>query len=326
MINLLVKRLLGKEIVFYAKHRQTHPLVNNTFNRRTYLFIESTTIWKYIPFKNEDKRKHKIMYFILQCLRPKYIVSINWISRSENLFKVWTASNPGSKFIVVQHGAYVGGVVNNKPHKYTNCDIFLTWGPYFVKQFKKNNSHKKVEILNFGNPVYNQFDRSILEYRKEKTNKILLLPTALNNKDIQPFYNLIKRLLALNFKVVVKAHNRQGREKNIDGSLKYPVIVGVEMIEGDLSKILQMNDYDFIISDHSTSLLDAIFFKNKVIYFDPNNSSKGYTTNYSIYLKNLYLENLLEINGNSLYHWINLEKQEELFENMITIGNNKLVI
>ena len=69
-------------------------------------------------------------------------------------------------------------------HKYTQCDIFLTWGPYFVEKFKANNSAKNVKIISFGNSIYNKFDRSKFSYKENKSNKILLLPTALDKENI----------------------------------------------------------------------------------------------------------------------------------------------
>lgn len=322
MFNKIIKLLTGKEIILYNKHRQVAPLVTNGFNRKKFWFIPIGIIWKYIPFKTSDKRKHRIMYFLLNCIHPKYILSMNWQSQRESLYKVWTNRNSNSKFIVVQHGAYVGGIVTDIPHKFTKCDIFLTWGSYFVEQFKAYNSLKKVEIVNFGNPIYNMYDRENFEYKDNNSNKVLIIPTALDKNDILHFYELLKRLKDVGFQVVVKEHNKQGKEKDINDNLKYPSIEGVNKITGELYSILKDNDYDFIISDHSSSLLDTIFFKNKVIYFDPNNNTKGYTTNYSKYLTNLYLNDLNSMNKHSFYELVDLENQELLFGNMITTGTN----
>ncbi|WP_323027646.1 hypothetical protein [Gelidibacter japonicus] len=324
MINFIINFISNKEIILYEKHRQTMPLVSNTFNRKRFWFIPIGIIWKYIPFKTTDKRKHKIMYFILNCVQPKYILSMNWISKRESLYKVWTTKNTNSKFMVVQHGVYTGGIVRDIPHKYIKSDIFLTWGSFFVEQFKAYNSLKKVEIVNFGNSIYNTFNRKEFEYRKYNSDKVLLLPTALDEKDILLFYNLIDRLKDLNFLLVVKPHNKQGKEKDEKDNLKYPNIEGVNIITGDLYSILQNNEFDFIVSDHSSSLLDAIFFKNKVIYFDPNNSINGYTTQYSKYLANLYSQDYSKLDRGFFEGFINIENQEALLSEMVRIGNNQI--
>lgn len=324
MINRLVRIATGKDIILYDKHRNTTPLAKNLYNKQKFRFVDIGLIWKCIPFKSTDKRKHRVMYLVLSIVRPKYIFSMNWLTKRESLYKVWTAKHPGSKFIVVQHGAYAGGVVTDTPHKFTKCDIFLTWGPFFTREFTKSNFKKNVNIISFGNSVYNEFDRESFSYKKSITNKILLLPTALTYNNLPPFVALIKKLHELDFEVVLKEHGKQGIEKDKNGIIKYPPITGVRKLMGNLYSILQNNDFDFIIADHSTSLLDAIFFKNKVLYFDPSNNSGGYITNYSKFLYNLYLENIQTVDRNTFYSLIDEKRQEELFTNMVHIGDNKI--
>lgn len=324
MINYLCKLSSGKEIILYDNHRQIAPLVSNSKNKTKYWFFDIGLIWKYIPFKTIDKRKHKVMFFILSFIQPKYIISMNWLTPRESLYKVWTGKNAKSKFIVVQHGVYVGGVVTDIPHKYTKCDIFLTWGPYFVNQFVGYNSLKNVKILSFGNSIYNTYNRDSFSYKSAKSSKVLLLPTALDAKNLIPFNNLIKRLQQLHFKVTVKEHAKQGSENDKNGNFKYPSIENVAVITNPLYPILQHNDYDFIIADHSSSLLDAIFFKNKVLYCDPNNFNNGYMTQYSNYLTNIFVRDYSVINKNYFENSINIVNQETLFAKMVTTANNEL--
>lgn len=327
MLNKLVKWATGKDIILYQKHsRHTQPLISDMNNRQRFWFIEIGVIWRFIPFKSTNKRKYKIMYLILQWMHPKVILDCNWITKNQILYKVWAAKNPDSKFVVLQHGVYAGGKVIAVSHKYAHCDIFLTWGTYFVDIFKEYNSQNKVDIVCFGNTIYNGFDRTNFTYKENKTNKILLLPTALDHKNILHFYDLLERLTDLKFDIEVEEHYKQGKEKNKDGTLKYPSIEGVKKITGPLYQILLNNEYDFIISDHSTALLDAIFFKQKVVYFDPTNISKGYNTNYSSYLANLYSEKLTEIDKDEIYSLINIENQEKLISDMIFFGDNRLDI
>ena len=163
------------------------------------------------------------MYFILNLIRPKYILTMNWITKRESLYKVWTAKHSNSKFIVVQHGSYVGGFVTDIAHRYAKCDVFLTWGSYFVTEFSKYNDRKKVNIIPFGNPIYNSIDRANYSYKTNSLNKVLLLPTALNNENVNYLYSLIEKLNQLQIEVVVKTHGKQGnKELNNDGTFKYP--------------------------------------------------------------------------------------------------------
>ncbi|MEZ7509751.1 hypothetical protein QO190_12265 [Cloacibacterium sp. Arc13] len=325
MINSLFQFITKKQIILYNKHRSTLPIVLNKKNHSKFYFWDIDLLWKFIPFKTSDKRKHIVMYIFLNIINPKYILSKNWISIRESLYKIWTSNHESSKFIVVQHGSYVGGVVTDIPHKFTKCDVFLTWGEYFVEQFNSYNSRKKVSIVKFGNPIFNNYNRDNYHYSNKRTNKILILPTALDKLNLEFFYSLINKLRELQFDITIKTHGKQGNsEKNSDGSPRFPKINNTDCLTGPLYPLLQNNDYDFIISDHSTSLLDAVFFKNKVIYFDPNNKVKGYTTNYSKYLVNLFEANLESLTKDDFYNLVSVEKQEQLLENMIFSGNNEL--
>jgi hypothetical protein len=326
LINSIVKYISGKEIILYDKHRQTKPLASNEINKKKYFFIDVGMIWKNIPFKTSDKRKHRIMYFLLTIINPKFIISVNWISARESLYKVWTKKHTKNKFIVIQHGAYVGGVVIDLDidHRYTKCDVFLTWGQYFTNEFTKLNSLKKVKIINFGNSIYNTYNRGLSSYKNNNNNKIVVLPSALDEENTIHFSALIKKLQELKFEVILKEHGKQGTEKDDKGVFKYPSLEGVTKLSGDLYTILENNDFDFIISDHSSSLLDAVFFKNKILYFDPNNEWKGYKTNYSNYLINLFNTDLVNATKNTFYELISLENQELLLNDMVYKGTNNI--
>jgi len=323
MVNYIFKKVSGKELIMYDRHRNTAPIADHADNRKDFMFWSLGNIWKCIPLKNKHKLKHRIMYGILTILNPKYILSMNWISKRESLYKVWTAKRPKSQFIVVQHGGYVGGFVTDIPHRYTKCDVFLTWGPYFTEQFKGYNSLKNVEILSFGNPVYNAYNREVFGYKQSQSHKILLLPTALDEPNVKHIQVLIKKLSALNFRVTLKEHAMQGTSKDAHGNLRFPSIEGVEKKQGNLYHLLQNNDFDAVICDHSSSLLDVIFFKNKVLYFDPNNN-KSYKTRYSQYLENLFTQDLDTMTAKNLYDLINIPQQELLLNDMLFSGNNIL--
>ncbi len=156
MLNYICKYLLKKEVVLYVLHRQTLPIINNPINKQKFVFINVMYLWRIFPLPGKYKLKFKIMYLILNIISPKYIIDINWVSKWESLYKVWTKKHQKSKFIVIQHGGYVGGIIKDNAHKYTKCDVFLTWSEYFTNLFKEYNKGKKTEIVTFGNTVYNK--------------------------------------------------------------------------------------------------------------------------------------------------------------------------
>ena len=316
MLNSFLSFLVNKEIVCYNKHRQTIPIVRDQTNRSRFVFINIAPIWGLIPIKATNKLKYGVMNLFFEILQPKYLLDINWINRRQAFYKLWTQKKKDSKFIVVQHGSYIGGVVTDHAHRYTNCDIFLTWGDYFSNIFQEYNSLKKTRILSFGNSVYNLHDRSSFTYSQKRNHRILFAPSAMNFERGKKFNELIKRLLEFGFEVSIKEHNQQ-LEKFIDRK-------GITIEENNIVLILKSQSYDLVLTDHSSVLLDAIHFKNPVLFISPPDST------FSAYNKNNFSENLsnsyetIQSLGRKedLYHLLNIENQEKLYSDMVKPGNN----
>ena len=327
MLNFIIKMLFKKKIILFTKHRQTLPIINNYINKRHFIFINLIYLWRLIPISGKFKIKYKLMYLILNIINPKYILTINWISKWESLYKVWTKNHPSSKFIVVQHGSYWGGIVIDVKHRYTKCDIFLTWGNYFTQIFDNYNKSKNVKIISFGNPVYNQFERNKIRPKNNNNGKILLMFTSVESYQIEYYNRIIHHLKQLGFDIYLKPHNFQGKKVKINKEeILFPNIMGVKKIEDDTISLLNENDFDFIVSDISTVLLDAIFFKNKVIFFAPNQKYRENNKNrYSEYLENIYFRMDEIKEKKDLYKFINFEAQEKLLKEMVDKGNNLLI-
>jgi len=325
MLNFVCKYILKKDIVLYKPHRQTFPIISNEINQSNYIFINLYSIWKLIPFSSKNKMKFKVMYLILNIINPKLIIDINWITIWESLYLVWTKNHKKSKFIVVQHGSYVAGVVNDVAHKYTKCDVFLIWGNYFKELFENYNKNKRTQIISFGNPVYNTKNRDNLRYSNNNTGNVLIAPSAINQERLSFYSDLFKKIEMLGFNVFVKTHAKQGTNKILSGNkISYPVLEGVNVIDKNLEEVLKKNNFDFIISDHSTSLLDAIFFKNKVLYFSPMNHKEITENHYSKYLVNIFDDYKKFKTKEEIYSLLSIKNQESLFSSMINAGDNIL--
>lgn len=320
MINKLINFLFKKEIILYTEHRQTLPLLQNKENRSGFFFINMSPLWKLIPFRSYDKRKYRIMYLVLSIIHPKYIIDINWISPYNSLYKLWTKNNNNSKFVVIQHGSYVGGVVTDVAHRYTKCDIFLTWGEYFTKLFSHYNSGKKVEIINYGNTIYNGFNRDDFHYREtSKIQRILIAPSGVKDERLDAIYTLYKKLKELDFEVSIKLHNFQER--------RFGKIEGIPTDSRNPFAILKDQEYDLIVTDHSSLMLDAIFFKNKVLFFSKESSlMPAYTNNqYLKYLDN-QIDNLLNVTTKEeVFSFLSIDKQERLLSSLVFVRSNSLI-
>src|SRR5690606_33488183 len=133
----------------------------------------------------------------------------NWISISHSLYMVYTKNRPDSKFIVVQHGTYIGGIVTDIAHKYAKCNIYYTWGDYFTRMFSEYNQRKSVKIEAFGNPVYNQFQRNDFSYKDGFAECVLLAPSATSGKRLEYWLELGSLLADIGMKVSFKGHKFQ---------------------------------------------------------------------------------------------------------------------
>ena len=196
---------------------------------------------------------------------------------------------------------------------------FLTWGNYFTELFQNYNAGKRVKITSFGNPIFNQFDRSIYRYNEEKIVKILLVPSVIKKERLNALLSFSHHLKNKGYSVVLKEHKLQN---------KYGVeIADFAKENGNIIELLSERKYDLVITDHSSVLLDAIFFKNRVLIFSAPDSTEGFSKNiFSDYLGNLYDDydfKQKQLNVDISLK-VNLKQQEDLFQSMIYLSDNNL--
>lgn len=319
MISKLFSFFLKKELVLINYHRQTIPLIKNNYNKNHFYFLSVSKLWSLIPFNYDNKWKLKIMYFTLSLLSPKYIIDINWINNTHSLYFLWTKKNPESKFIVIQHGSYIGGIVTDIAHKYTKCDVFFTWGDYFTDIFKKYNPEKNCLIKTFGNPVYNSSPRPENKQLSIKNKSILVAPSAIPDKQIIYYKELICNLKKEGFNVDVREHAMQVK---LYGSIHNSTYYSNER------KAINWSEYDCCITDISSLLLDAIHFKTKVVFFAPLNGDyiNPEKTFYGKNLLNAFPSLLTDSSQKNILRFINTNMQELMYGQMIHKGDNHLIL
>jgi hypothetical protein len=316
MLNAIIYSLVGKNIVFYNKHRQTalFPLTNNA----KYLFIDPKFLFKStFIFGRKSKLRYRVMAAILTLFSPVYIIDINWIARQQTLYLQWCKRNRHSKFIVLQHGTYVGGVITDIPHRYAKCNVLLCWSNYFFNEFMRYNVGKEISIRVWGNPIYNGHNRERLTYKMADPETILIATSVVTGTRKAKLEEFIGRLTAMGFKVLVKEHSFQRKlSTGIDAG---------EEIHDELYSVLSTQRYDLVVSDVSTSLLDSIFFKNRTLFFSPFGELVAYTENiYADFMTNIANDAVrITCKEDLLYH-IDVERQEELLRFLVTPGNNRL--
>ncbi|PKD43269.1 hypothetical protein [Rhodohalobacter barkolensis] len=313
MINWLVKKITGKQIVFVHRHRNTIPIIEDNQNR--YIFFDPGFIWKSMGIVGkQNKLRYRLMYLFLSLVKPVWIISFNWLDKLESLYLVW-ANDHQRQFIVVQHGIYYGGIMRDIQEKYIKCNIMLVWSDYFRKMFLKNNPKKEFRCISFGNPVYNQYNRKCIEYSENPGDRILLVPSLTKGHRLEILNKLIENLLHLDFEVTIKEHYLQSRETK-------PILTeGCIKTEGDdfhLYRLVRSQKYDVVITDVSTAMTDSIFFKNRVIYFSPEFDGIDYNDNvYEEYLPNI-AHSFDQLRSRSeLFSHIDLEAQEQLLKRLV---------
>ena len=299
-----------KELIIYEDHRNIKDVLAT--NKNYYRFINLkhlhrlAKLFSAVCLRNKEKAYAKYLYWLLFILNPKYILVCNWLSPKQKIFYLFSKQTH-TKLIVVQHGAYVGGLVRND-HRYLKCDKFLVWGPYFKKLFNDYNKNREDDIVIFGNPLYNKYDRSKFRYPETQT-RILVAFSFIKTEDLDLYWKMIDQLFSVKSNISVKYHVFQKEKINYT---KLPEV------KGSFENIV--NDFDIVIADHSTVFLDAIFFKKPVIYIS-NNTTENL---YEKYLGNSF--HTIRSGSFNLDELINIEKQEALFSYMVTMGNNDLDI
>jgi hypothetical protein len=317
MINWIVKKLTGKEIVFVHRHRNTIPIVED--NRDKFIFFDPSFVWMLMGVVGRRRKlRYRMMYRFLSLVKPVWIIHFNWLDQLESLYLVW-ANNHEKQFVVVQHGIYYGGIMRDIPEKYIKCNVMLVWSDYFREMFLDNNPQKDFRCISFGNPIYNQYERSLFEYPEKIGNKVLLAPSLVKGNRLKRYYALIEKLLQYGFDVSIKEHYKQAIDSE---SIQ---VAGCHKTDGDdfhLYRLLKSQEFGIVITDVSSAMTDIIFFKNRVIYFSPEFNGVDFNKNmYSEYLPNLN-DSLEKVKSSGdILSQINVKLQEGLLEQLIKVDN-----
>lgn len=304
MLNRLISFLFNKQIIIYENHRNVAPLLNN-FNKHKFIFISANPIWKILTVLGNRKLRDKAVLLVLKVVNPVAILSMNWISNRQHVYFLF-AKQKKREFIVVQHGSYVGGIIKDEAHKFAKCTTMLCWSKFFTDTFTLLNPNTITKFINYGNPVYNMYNRATFTYNEAPIKNILCLPTYMKEEYVlKRFKKLYDKLLSLGYNVVVGEHSFQKRLNPLSN---------VNVSNTRSLELLKKNEFDLVISDHSSALLDAIFFKNKVLYF--NAHLENTENKYSEYLLNINTLKIEEITQDILLNTINIKDQELLFSEL----------
>lgn len=277
-----------KPILLYTKHRQTIPILEE--NKKDFILIDFDRLWKFLRIFGKTKTSKlrvKVYFLLLKVLKPEVILDINWIGRVAMIHRIYSKKNK-VKLLVIQHGFYTGGYISNRfPegrwHKMARCTHFWIWSDYIRSEVSKNNANF---IIN-GNPLYNKLVKYRQPYRKiDSVQRILILPTNFDKKEgnkVDKLILLANKLIHHGFDVFIKFHHL---------NQIYPQIESVRILGNvDLYEVLYKQEFDLIIADHSTTLLDAMFFNNLVSFCNFHNSPN---TLYEQFLGELNLETIEE--------------------------------
>jgi hypothetical protein len=149
-----------------------------------------------------------------------------------------------------------------KQHKNDNLptpDYFITWGPYFSKQFLKNNTVFKNKIKELGNPLYLFNEQNLPRKIKQRHNILYCLTSeTLFYKELV----IVKKILKHHPNSTLILRNHPNFQFKIN-----PNLFNVKIKQSEEKEI--QNDFkvaDLVLtSAHSTIFLDAISQNLKVI-------------------------------------------------------------
>lgn len=252
-----------KPILLYTKHRQTIPILQES--KQDFILIDFDQLWKILRIFGKTKTskfRAKVYFVLLKVLKPEIILDINWIGRVAMIHHLYSKKY-NVKLVAVQHGFYTGGHISNRfPegrwHKMARCTHFWIWSDCIKGEVIENHANF---IVN-GNPWYNKFFESRKTHPTiEKIESILILPTSFvkgEERKLDILNLLIQNLVSADFSVFVKFHHLNEI---------FPKMDQVNILENiDLYSVLLKQEFDLVIADHSTTLLDALFFNNLVTF------------------------------------------------------------
>lgn len=317
MISGIIFFLTGKRLVLFNRHRNSVPLLQLP-EAHAYYFLSPWPIWKLTAIVGRSaKRRYWLMALFLNFINPHHIVDINWITRLHTLYFVWCRKN-SKKFIVIQHGTYVAGIVTDIPHRIVKCQVFLVWSQYWKELFLKYNSGRRFECIVYGNPVFNSIDRSQYQYdTRPSGKKVLLAPSLMQDDRYTMTQQLIDLLEKIGYELYLKEHPYQGSW--------YKLLTCNRKVSGSMMDHLISRQYDFVITDVSTAMNEIIFTKNNAVFFSPPGKYDYYVENlYSRYCRNLALELDQLQNAGDLAQFVDVNRQEQLLGDIAVLQNNNL--
>ncbi len=311
-------KIFGKYIALYSNHRQTEPILSDQFNRENYWFINFNYIWKPLRILGSTNRSKLRVYVYLKLLRivnPRIIIDINWIGRLQIIHDLYARRHPKStKFMVIQHGNYSAGRIESTVHRTVRCSVFWIWGDYYLNQLELNGRQFYVG----GNPVYNKYHKmqqGISKRRDTSSKSVLFLNSYIDDDVINKIEMAAEHFKKLGFEVFWKPHNLYSGRLNLS---HVNILTGINLYEAFYN-----GRFKYIITDESTTLLDAVFFKNNVLFMK---SGKFKSVNlYNSYLKEFKVEELKQ--NVPLDQLIDQENQLKMFESAISLkDHNKIFL
>lgn len=312
MLNELLKKLTGKDIIIFNRHRNSVPLLNAK-NRQHFFFWNSWWLVKgSAVFGRQSKLRYRMLALFLDFIGPHAILDINWTTRHHDLFHAWCRRNR-RRFIVFQHGSHIAGVICDIREKYVNCTTFLVWGEHFRRLAEHDNPENDFECLVFGNPVYNEVERGCINYSKSLGNRVLVAVSVMEGARLEALSAFLRKLATVGCRITVREHNLQAR-------ISTP-IEGFRKTVAPLYQLLSTQQFDVVLTDISSAMLDAIFYKNRVVFFSPPGDDPAFTKNvYSCFLPNL--ANRADDIGSfsDLCRHIDISQQEELLQQMVAVS------
>ena len=191
--------------------------------------------------------------------------------REVNSRYFYTHHSPVSTHMIYQENAY------------DDFDGMFCVGPHHVKEIEEREeklSLKKKILLKSGYPNFDNLSQIINAPEKKKS--ILLAPSWGDNSIINIcLYDLISKLIELNYKVILRPHNMSYKKnkKKLSKAINNFKQNKLFTLDEDTNSYVSMKNTDLLITDWSGIAFECLIIKKPIIFIDtpPKVNNKNYS-------------------------------------------------
>ena len=276
-----------RDIVFYSEGpwitNHLNPIIKNlTDSRNKKVTLLTSSKVDHIEIKNI--KNLKIIFIGNQSARTylfrKFRTNL-MIMSTPNLQSMQLKREVNSRYFYTHHSPVSTHMIYQE-NAYDDFDGMFCVGPHHVKEVEEREeklSLKKKILLKSGFPNFDNLSQIINAPEKKKS--ILLAPSWGDNSIINIcLYDLISKLIELNYKVILRPHNMSYKKnkKKLSKAINNFKQNKLFTLDEDPNSYVSMKNTDLLITDWSGIAFECLIIKKPIIFIDtpPKVNNKNY--------------------------------------------------